>query len=80
MITQADDLMRAHKPGDAFLVYQNAWDELRSDLDKTQQVWLLLSIANAAIRHGDHEEALAALSALLEQYADTGIVAGNPMC
>ena len=79
LIQHADELMRSEKPAEALKIYQSAWEQSRTDLNKKQQVWLLLSIANAAIRKGDHTEALNALAALQERYADTGIVVGNPL-
>ena len=79
MMDKADDYMRAQQPGEALKAYQDAWTQSRDELDQSQQVWLLLSIANAAVRHGDFEEAFDALAALPEGYADTGIVVGNPL-
>ena len=79
MIDKADEHMRAQQPAEALKAYQDAWTQSREELDQSQQVWLLLSIANAAIRHRDFEEAFDALSALSEGYADTGIVVGNPL-
>ena len=79
MSDTADDLMRAQRAGEALAAYQKAWAESGRELDQPQRVWLLLSIAHAAVRHGDYEEALDALSALLEGYADTGLVVGNPL-
>jgi hypothetical protein len=79
MIETADSYMREKRPGDALRAYQAAWSQLQGKLDSTQRVWLLLSIANAAVRFGDFDEAFAALSVLPEQYAKSGIVVGNPL-
>lgn len=79
MIDVADSLMRDNGPGDALRAYQSAWSESRRQLDVRQQVWLLLSLANAAVRAGEFEEAFAALSVLPERYAESGIVVGNPL-
>ncbi|MBN8418190.1 MAG: tetratricopeptide repeat protein [Verrucomicrobia bacterium] len=75
----ADDHMRAGRYGDALLAYQAAWSERQDELDETQQIWLLLSIAKAAVRLGDFEEAFETLVVLPEHYADSGIVVGNPL-
>ncbi len=77
MLDTADNYMRAQRPGDAMEAYRTAWPH--TELDDTQRVWLLLSIANAAIRYGEYNEAFEALSALHEKYAETGIVVGNPL-
>ena len=79
MIDTADEHMRSKRPGDALAAYQAAWSQLQDELSETQQVWLLLSIANAALRFGDFEEAFSALSVLPEHYAESGIVVGNPL-
>ncbi len=79
MIEIADNLMRENRPEDALKAYLAAWPQLQCKLGITEQVWLLLSIANAAVRGGDFEEALAALSALPERYSESGIVVGNPL-
>lgn len=75
----ADNHMRALRPGEALLAYQNAWSQLPRDATASERVWLLMALANAAIRQGDFEEAYAALSALPRHYAETGIVVGNPL-
>lgn len=75
----ADEHMRAMRYADALAAYQAAWVQLQDQLDEKQQVWLLLSIANAAVRLGDFEEAFEALLVLPEHYADSGIVVGNPL-
>ena len=69
--------MRDQRPGDALEAYRAAWPH--TELNDLQRVWLLLSIANAAIRYGNHDEAFTALSAVHENFADTGIVVGNPL-
>ena len=79
LIQKADEQMRSDKPAEALKSYQSASEQSRTNLNEKQKVWLLLSIANAAIRKGDHAEALDALAALQERYADTGIVVGNPL-
>jgi tetratricopeptide (TPR) repeat protein len=79
MIEKADELMRANRAGEALEAYQAAWSHLRDDLNDTQRVWLLLSLANAAVRHDDYEEAFEALSALSQGYSETGLVVGNPL-
>jgi hypothetical protein len=48
-------------------------------MNDIERVWLLLSIANAAVRAEEFDEALGALSALVEHFSDTGIVVGNPL-
>ena len=58
---------------------RRAWSKLSTELDQVQQVWLLLSIANAAVRLEEFEEAMDALSALLEYYAESKIIVGNPL-
>jgi len=78
MTETADEHMRAGRYEDALAAYQTAWSQLQDELDETQQVWLLFSIANAAVRLVDFEEAFEALSVLPEHYADSGIVVGNP--
>ncbi|MBI5551295.1 MAG: tetratricopeptide repeat protein [Desulfobacterales bacterium] len=78
-IESADNLMRRGTPGEALKEYQSAWVSSRKDLNETQQIWLLLSLANAAVRYGDYEEALNALSSLLEGYKSSGIIVGNPL-
>lgn len=79
MIDTADNFMRENRPEDAFKAYQAAWSRLQRQLDIKQQVWLLLSIANAAVRFGDYEEAFGALSVLPEHYSKSEIVVGNPL-
>ena len=79
MIEIGDQHMRDGRPGEALAAYQTAWEQLQEELDEAQQVWLLLSIANAAIRFGDFDEAFEALLVLPEHYADSGIVVGNPL-
>ncbi len=79
MIDIADNLMRENRFDDALQAYQAAWSKLQRQLDTKQQVWLLLSIANAALRFGDFEEAFAALSVLPEHYSKSEIVVGNPL-
>lgn len=79
MFEGADEHMNAGRFGDALAAYQSSWSRLQKDLNETQQVWLLLSIANAAVRLADYEEALSALSVLPECYAGSGIVVGNPL-
>jgi hypothetical protein len=79
MIETGDQLMRDDRPGDALAAYQTAWEQSQEELDERQQVWLLLSIANAAIRFGDFDEAFEALLVLPEHYASSGIVVGNPL-
>lgn len=78
----ADNLMRENRPEDAFTAYQVVWSELQRrqrKLSVKQQVWLLLSIANAAVRCGDFEEAAEVLAALPEGFSDSEIVEGNPL-
>ncbi|SKB03607.1 Tetratricopeptide repeat-containing protein [Prosthecobacter debontii] len=79
MFEAADNHMHAKRFQDALAAYQTLWTQLQEELGEAQQVWLLLSIANAAVRSGDYEEALRALEALPEHYADSGIVVGNPL-
>ena len=79
MIETADNHMRNGRIQGALAVYQEAWAKLAGELDSVQQVWLLLSIANSAIRSGDFEEAIGALSVLPEHYADSNVVVGNPL-
>jgi hypothetical protein len=79
MIDVADNLMRESRPGDALKAYQAAWPKLQRQLDSKQQVWLLLSIANAAVRFGDFGEAFEVLAVLPEHYSKSKIVVGNPL-
>jgi len=79
LVVQADQHMREQRAGDALKVYQAAALQGHEYFSKSQQVWLLLSIANAAIRQGDLQEANDTLSNLLAEYRDTGIVLGNPL-
>lgn len=69
MFEGADEQISTERFGDALAAYLSAWSRLQKDLNETRQVWLLLSIANAAVRLGDYEEALSALSVLPECYA-----------
>jgi tetratricopeptide (TPR) repeat protein len=78
MIAIADDHMRNGRHQEALAAYQDAWSQLAGNLDTLQQVWLLLSIANSALRAGDFEEAFGALSVLPEHYAESEAVVGNP--
>lgn len=78
LIEKADEHMRANRAGIALEIYQAAWTKAGDSLDDTQKVWLLLSIANAGVRHGNFEEATDALEAILAGYKESGIVAGNP--
>ncbi|MBB6049509.1 tetratricopeptide repeat protein [Armatimonas rosea] len=79
MIEFADEHMVKGRATEALAAYQEAWSHMAGQLDVIQQVWLLLSIANSAIRAGDFEEAFDALSALLEDYSTSGVVIGNPL-
>ncbi|KAI2493956.1 hypothetical protein MHU86_20598 [Fragilaria crotonensis] len=73
----ADDFMTGNKPGDALLLYKQAWDQ--SDVeDDERKVWILLSTSNAAIRSNEvkaSQEALEKVFGLVH----TGIVLGNPL-
>lgn len=79
MFEVADGHMRAKQYEQALASYQAAWSQLAGELNESQQVWLLLSIANAAVRLGDFSEAFNALAVLPEHYAESGIVVGNPL-
>ncbi len=79
MLELAENHMRENRPGDALEAYRAAWPQVQQELDHPQRVWLLLSLANAAVRSGDFEEAFAALAVLPEHYAETRIVVGNPL-
>lgn len=79
LIDVADDQMRAGDHEQALKTYQSGWEQRAGAMHNVERVWLLLSIANAAVRAGDFEEAFGALSALVEHYSDTGIVVGNPL-
>ena len=79
MIEIADAHMRKGQADKALVAYQDAWSQIAGKLDAVQQVWLLLSIANSAIRAGDFEEALGALSVLPEHYSKSDVVVGNPL-
>jgi len=79
MIEIADEHMRKGQAHKALVAYQDAWSQIAGKLDVVQQVWFLLSIANSAIRAGDFEEALGALSALPEHYSKSDVVVGNPL-
>ena len=78
-IAKADQLMRDNEPQLAFQTYQEAWTEHSPDPDQQERVWLLLALANAAIRAGEFEEAFDALYVLPQHYSETGIVVGNPL-
>lgn len=78
-LAQADAQMESGSFHEAMANYQAAWSQGVKQLDGVHRVWLLLSIANAALRGGQHEEAFKALSAVANHYADTGVVAGNPL-
>ncbi|SFM71305.1 tetratricopeptide repeat protein [Marinobacter zhejiangensis] len=80
LIAEGDNSMFSGNPGDALNAYQQAWSHSRElQPDRVKRVWLLLAIANAAIQHGDFDEAFDALAGLQQGFADTGVVAGNPL-
>lgn len=79
-LQRGDDFMRAGKPDDAFAEYSATWPLARQSLDEKALVWVLFSIANAALRAGDFEEALSALAGAYNGLNEkTGIVLGNPL-
>lgn len=79
MIDVADQHMRDNNPEAALKAYQDAWPKVVRQLNEKQRVWLLLSLANAAVRCGNFEEAFEALAALPEGFSDSEIVLGNPL-
>lgn len=79
LLQVADNFMREEKPSAALKSYQEIWDLNKSKINEKQQIWLILSIANSAIRCEKYEEAFGALSALLEGYSKSGIIVGNPL-
>ena len=78
-IAEGDNYMFAQKPREALSAYQRAWQSSHDGHDDQTCVWLLLSIAQAAIMDGDYEEAFDALAGLRDGFAETGLVAGNPL-
>ncbi len=79
MLDVADTHMRNGRHREALTAYQEAWAKLAGGLDSVQQIWLLLSIANSAVRCSDFDEAFEALAGLSEHFADSGVVVGNPL-
>lgn len=76
-LKSADEYMSTNKPGDALLLYEQAWDQCDVE-DDERKVWILLSTSNAAIRCNKvkaSKEALEKAFALVH----TGIVVGNPL-
>lgn len=79
-IRRADELMRAGRAREAKSAYMAAWPSSSKPLGERRRVWLLLSIANAALRDRDFEEAFKACAAAQNNFAhSTRIVAGNPL-
>jgi hypothetical protein len=74
-----DRRMREGNPAQALAEYRAAWPLTRGTMEPVQRVWVLLSLANAAVRAGDFDEAFAALSGLQNGFAQTKVVAGNPL-
>ncbi len=79
LIEKADEDMRAERAGEALEAYQAAWSMSTDDDSDSERVWLLLSLANAAVRHEEFEVAFNALAKLSEDYSETRIVVGNPL-
>lgn len=78
-IRNADALMRAGRADDAKRAYKAAWPASK-ELEDRQRVWLLISIAYAALRARDFDEAFDACAAAQKHYAQsTKIIAGNPL-
>lgn len=77
-LEQADRFMREKDYASALKTYQEAWPIQDSNFGIPERVWLLLSIATAAVRLGDYEEACDAVMGLYNNFANTGLVVGNP--
>jgi hypothetical protein len=74
-----DRAMREGRAADAQRHYQAAWPLTRA-LDPVGKVWVLLSLACAALRAGDPEDAFEACAAAQAHFAkSSGVVAGNPL-
>lgn len=76
-LKNADECMFQEKPEDALPLYQHAL-KLSTSEDEESKVWILLSIANAAIRCGEMKESKDALGQAYA-FVHTGIVVGNPL-
>lgn len=78
-IEDADARMRRGEHHEAQRAYHEIWPRSKQ-LAPERRVWLLFAIANAAVRAGDFEDALAACEGAFEGFAKpTKIVVGNPL-
>lgn len=78
VLEMAERSMREKEYASALSLFQDAWALSGENLETNERVWLLLAVATAAVRLGDHEEAYEAIYGLHSGFADTGIVVGNP--
>ena len=78
LVNAADDCMRNQQYKKALETYQEAWPLTSEVYSKKECVWLLLSIATAAVKSEEYEEAYDCIYSLFESFADTEIVVGNP--
>ncbi|MGE0321777.1 MAG: hypothetical protein AB7K71_22015 [Polyangiaceae bacterium] len=78
-IERGDGLMRESRFAEARAAYQAAWPASQ-DLADVQRFWLLMCIANAAVRALEFDEAFEACAAAQRFFArSTDAVAGNPL-
>lgn len=73
----ADECMAINKPGAALALYKEVWEQADAQ-EEESKVWILLSIANAAIRCKQVNESKQALERAFA-FVGTGIVLGNPL-
>ncbi|MCL2092401.1 MAG: hypothetical protein FWH11_14570 [Micrococcales bacterium] len=79
-LRHGDDLMRQDQPAAALREYQEAWPLTHTEGTAVKErVWVLLSIANAAVRTGEFDEAFDALVGAHSLAEEAGNVVGNPM-
>lgn len=78
LVEQAEAAFRAGDHAGALSAWRAAWPLSRGVLEPVPRVWLLLSLATAAVRAGDFDEAFEALAGLQKGFADTKVVVGNP--
>ena len=72
--------MRQGQPDVALEKYQEAWSLSRAEpMTAGDRVWVLISIANAAVRTGEFDEAFDALAGAHTLAKEAGNVVGNPM-
>lgn len=78
-IRRGDTLMREGRPAEALTHYNAAWSG-EEGFSERHAFWILLSIGLAALRAGDPDQTLRALSGAQRHFAhSTGIVTGNPL-